>query len=60
MSLIQCIDWGVETFEKINKDKDVCDEYEYPTMSTLEGYWKKADKVSHLVIKQTFATEGIV
>jgi hypothetical protein len=58
--LIQCTDWELETFEKINKDKDVCGEYEYPTSSTLERYWKKADEVSYLVIKQAFATEGIV
>jgi hypothetical protein len=58
--LIQCTDWGLETFGKINEDKDVCGEYEYPTTSTLEKYWKKADEVDYLVIKQVFATEGIV
>jgi hypothetical protein len=58
--LIQCTDCGLETFEKINKDKDIYGEYEYPTTSILDRYWNKADEVSYLVRKQVFATGGIV
>jgi hypothetical protein len=50
--LIQCTDWGLETFEKINNDKAVC--------GKVQRYWKKADEVSNLVMKQAFATEGRV
>jgi hypothetical protein len=33
--LIQCTDCGLDTFEKLNKDKDVCYEYdEYPITNT--------------------------
>jgi hypothetical protein len=56
--LIQCTDCGLDTFEKIIKDNVVSGEYDYPTASTLERYWKKADEASYLVTKQAFATEG--
>jgi hypothetical protein len=53
--LIQCTDCGLETFEKLNKDKDVCYEYQYPITNT---HWKKADQMSCLAMKQASATEG--